>query len=120
MSLDEATGLSNSRKFAKLELTQWQRLQVGALLSQLPALAGLDALSKSMALRFPDGVEGALTRLKTGGYTHDGEPLTDDPVVRKAVNDMLFDPRGEENPRPIEDYENTPRQGMTMGGIDFG
>jgi len=45
------------------------------------------------------------------------ETLTDDPAVRKAVDDMLFDLYGEENPRPIEDYENTPRQGMTIGGI---
>ncbi len=45
------------------------------------------------------------------------ETLTDDSAVRKAVDDMLFDLYGEENPRPLEDYENTPRQGMTMGGM---
>ena len=42
------------------------------------------------------------------------ETLTDDPEVRKAVDDMLCDLYGEENPRQIEDYGGT---GMTMGGI---
>ena len=40
------------------------------------------------------------------------ETLTDDPAVRKTVNDMLCDLYGEENPRQIEDYGGT---GMTMG-----
>ena len=42
------------------------------------------------------------------------ETLTDDPAVRKAVDDMIYDLYGEENPRRIEDYGNT---GMTMGGM---
>ena len=32
------------------------------------------------------------------------ETLTDDPAVRKAVDDMVYDLYGEENPRPLEDY----------------
>ena len=42
------------------------------------------------------------------------ETLTDDPEIRKAVDDMLYDLYGEENPRQIEDYSGT---GMTMGGL---
>ena len=42
------------------------------------------------------------------------ETLTDDPEIRKAVDDMLCDLYGEENPRTLEDYGST---GMTMGGI---
>ncbi len=45
------------------------------------------------------------------------ETLTDDPTVRKEVDDMLYDLFGEENPRSLEDYENEPSQGMTMGGM---
>ncbi len=45
------------------------------------------------------------------------ETLTDDPAVRKAADDALYDLYGVENPRPLEDYENTPREGMTMGGF---
>ena len=42
------------------------------------------------------------------------ETLTDDPAVRKAVDDMLCDLYGEENPRPLADYGST---GMAMGGM---
>lgn len=41
------------------------------------------------------------------------ETLTDDPAVRKAVDDMVCDLYGEENPRQIEDYGSID---MTMGG----
>lgn len=40
------------------------------------------------------------------------ETLTDDPAVRKAVDDMVYDLYGEENPRPLEDY--TSRQGPSL------
>ena len=42
------------------------------------------------------------------------ETLTDDPEVRKAVDDMLYDLYGEENPRPLADYDST---GMAMGDM---
>ncbi len=45
------------------------------------------------------------------------ETLTDAPAVRKQADDILYDLYGEENPRPLEDYENAPREGMTMGGL---
>lgn len=32
------------------------------------------------------------------------EVLTDDPAVRKAADDILFDLYGEENPKTIDDY----------------
>ena len=43
--------------------------------------------------------------------------LTDDPAVRKAVDDIVFDLHGEENPRQLEEYQKKPKQGMTMGGM---
>lgn len=51
-----------------------------------------------------------LPYLATTGFCY--ETLTDDPAVRKAVDDMLFDLYGEENPRTLEDYGSI---GMTMG-----
>ena len=51
----------------------------------------------------------------TTGFRY--EVLTDDPTVRKAVDDIVFDLYGEKNPRQLEEYQKTPRQGMTMGGI---
>ena len=51
----------------------------------------------------------------TTGFRY--EVLTDDPSVREQVDDMIFDFYGEENPRRLEEYQKTPDQGMTMGGI---
>ena len=45
------------------------------------------------------------------------ETLTDDPVVRKQVDDILFDLYGEENPQSLTDYENSSGQGMKKGGM---
>lgn len=62
--LDEAVDLSDSRKFTKLKLTQGQKMQINALAAQLPALAGMDILSSSMVLSFPEGVPGTLMKLR--------------------------------------------------------
>ncbi len=51
----------------------------------------------------------------TTGFRY--EVLTDDPTVRKAVDDIVFDFYGEENPRRLEKYQKAPDQGMTMGGM---
>ena len=45
------------------------------------------------------------------------EVLSHDPALRKAADDELYNLFGEENPRPLEDYQETPDQGMTMGGM---
>lgn len=68
--VDDAVDLDNSQKFKKLELTQGQKIQISAMMNQLPALAGMDILSKTMMLRFPEGVQGVLMQLKSnGGFT---------------------------------------------------
>ena len=51
----------------------------------------------------------------TTGFRY--EVLTDDPAVHKAVDDIVFDLYGEKNPRQLEEYQKTPKQGMTMGGM---
>lgn len=53
----------------------------------------------------------------TSGFRY--ETLTDDPAVRKAVDDILYDLYGEENPYSLEDYENTSHNGMTIGGMSL-
>ena len=45
------------------------------------------------------------------------EVLTDDPTVRKQVDDIFYDFFGEENPHQIEDYQNETKQDMTFGGV---
>lgn len=42
------------------------------------------------------------------------ETLTDDPEIRKAVDDMICDLYGEENPRILADYGNN---SMKVGGM---
>ena len=44
------------------------------------------------------------------------ETLTDDPRTRKAVDDIVYDFFGEENPRPLEDYKAS-QPAMQMGGM---
>ena len=51
----------------------------------------------------------------TTGFRY--EVLTDDPAVRKQVDDMIFDFYGEEAPCRQEDHEPRPEQGMTFGGM---
>ena len=43
--------------------------------------------------------------------------ITDDPAVRKQVDDMIFDFYSEEAPCRQEDHEPRPEQGMTFGGM---
>ena len=43
--------------------------------------------------------------------------ITQDPAIRKAVDDIVFDLYGEENPYREEDYNLTPSKEMQMGGM---
>ena len=55
------------------------------------------------------------TSRPTTGFRY--EVLTDDPAVRKQVDEMIFDFYGEEVPCRQEDHEPRPEQGMTFGGM---
>lgn len=54
---------------------------------------------------------------QTSGFRY--ETLTDDPAVRKAVDDILYDFCGEENPRSLEDYQMAEETNQTMGGMSL-
>lgn len=56
-----------------------------------------------------------LTYRTTSGFRF--ETLTDNPTVRKAISDIVYDFYGMENPRQLEDYETEPDLKMTMGGM---
>ena len=43
--------------------------------------------------------------------------ITQDPVIRKAVDDIVYDFYGEENPCSEEDYNLAPSEEMQMGGM---
>lgn len=74
-----------------------------------------DAQEFTDADEFLRRVQEELPYRPTTGFRY--EVLTDDPTVRKAVDDMAYDFYGEENSRPLEDYQNPPEQGMTLGGM---
>ena len=43
--------------------------------------------------------------------------ITQDPAIRKAVDDIVFDFYGEENPCNEEDYNLAPSEEIQMGGM---
>ena len=43
--------------------------------------------------------------------------ITQDPAARKAVDDIVFDLYGEENPYREEDYNLAPSEEIQMGGM---
>ena len=45
------------------------------------------------------------------------QTLTNDPQVRKAVDDEIYNLFGEKNPRALEEYETPPSQGINFGGM---
>ena len=57
---------------------------------------------------FLDCIREELPYRDTTGFRY--EVLTDDPAVRKAADDILFDFVGEENPHELTDYRK-------MGGL---
>ena len=57
---------------------------------------------------FLDCIREELPYRDTTGFRY--EVLTDDPAIRKAADDILFDFMGEENPRELADY-------MKLGGL---
>ena len=74
-----------------------------------------DAQEFTDADEFLRCVQEELPYRPTTGFRY--EVLTDDPVVRKQVDDMIFDFYGEEAPCRQEDHEPRPEQGMTFGGM---
>ena len=74
-----------------------------------------DAQEFTDAEAFLKSVREELPYRPTTGFRY--EVLTNDPTVRKQVDDMIFDFYGEENLRQLEEYQKTPKQGMTMGGM---
>ena len=51
----------------------------------------------------------------TSGFSF--RTVTQDPAIRKAVDDIVYDFYGEENPCREEDYNLTPSKEMQMGGM---
>ena len=74
-----------------------------------------DARQFTDAKAYLDCIREELPHEATTGFRF--RTITQDPAIRKAVDDIAFDLYGEENPRQLEEYQKTPKQGMTMGGM---
>ena len=61
---DMAMDISPANGFTKLELDSAQKIQIGALLQQLPSMAPTNQMPKLYTVTFPDGVSGKLMELK--------------------------------------------------------
>ena len=74
-----------------------------------------DAFEYTEPAEFLKVIQEELPYHPTSGFRY--KVLTDDPKIRKATDDILYDLYGEENPHTLADYGDT---GMTMGGMRLG
>ena len=74
-----------------------------------------DAQQFTDAKAYLDCIREELPHEATTGFRF--RTITQDPAVRKAVDDIVFDLYGEENPCREEDYNLAPSEEMQMGGM---
>ena len=67
------------------------------------------------ARAYLDCIREELPHVATTGFRF--RTITQEPAVRKAVDDIVFDLYGEENPCSEEDYNLVPSEEMQMGGM---
>lgn len=61
--------LTDIKRFTKLELTVGQKMQINALLGELPSLTAGATLAKAYVATFPDGLPHTLMQLHQGGVS---------------------------------------------------
>lgn len=74
-----------------------------------------DAQQFTDAKEYLDGIRKELPHEATTGFRF--RTITEDPAIRKAVDDIVFDLYGEENPCNEEDYNLAPSEEIQMGGM---
>ena len=74
-----------------------------------------DAQQFTDAKAFLDCLREELPYRTTSGFSF--RTVTQDPAIRKAVDDIVYDFYGEENPCREEDYNLAPSEEMQMGGM---
>ena len=67
------------------------------------------------AKAYLDCIREELPYRATSGFSF--RTVTQDPAIRKAVDDIVYDFYGEENPCREEDYNLAPSEEMQMGGM---
>ena len=74
-----------------------------------------DAQQFTDATAYLDCIREELPYRATSGFSF--RTVTQAPAIRKAVDDIVFDFYGEENPCSEEDYNLAPSEEMEMGGM---
>ena len=74
-----------------------------------------DAQQFTDAKEYLDCIREELPYRATSGFSF--RTVTQDTAIRKAVDDIVFDLYGEENPYREEDYNLAPSEEMQMGGM---
>ena len=74
-----------------------------------------DAQQFTDAKEYLDCIRKELPHEATTGFRF--RTITQDSAIRKAVDDIVFDFYGEENPCREEDYNLVPSKEMQMGGM---
>jgi len=65
---DIAYDFDDKSRFCKMSMTSGQKMQMSALMQQLPVATGAGAMAQSYIAKFPEGLPHTLTALKQGGY----------------------------------------------------
>lgn len=87
---DMAMDISPANGFTKLELDSAQKIQIGALLQQLPSMAATNQMAKLYTVTFPDGVSGKLMELKKTELVGKTTSIIDDGKIKgtAALNSL--------------------------------
>ena len=85
-----AMDISPANGFTKLELDSAQKIQIGALLQQLPSMAATNQMPKLYTVTFPDGVSGKLMELKKTELVGKTTSIIDDGKIKgtAALNSL--------------------------------
>lgn len=66
---DTPVDITPTNGFTKLELSPGQKVQVSALMQQLPSVSAAGSVSQLYTVQFPSGISGKLMELNRGGLT---------------------------------------------------
>ena len=94
-------------------VVQLQRLSDARLLVGRITFVGGEIWEYVDTQKYLEAIQAELPYYATTGFRC--ETLTDDPKVRKAADDMLYNLYGEKNPKSLADYGNID---MVLGGME--
>ena len=94
-------------------VVQLQRLSDARLLVGRITFVGGETWEYVDTQKYLEAIQAELPYYATTGFRC--ETLTDDPKVRKAADDMLYNLYGEKNPKSLADYGNID---MVLGGME--